>query len=221
MMQQYREAKERHPGMLLFFRNGDFYELFEEDAEVGSRLLGITLTRRDKSVPMAGVPHHALDRYLRQLLRLGHRVAICEQMEEAGQAKGLIRREVTRVVTPGTLTEEGLLEPRRSNHLVAVAPGGRDRVGLAWAELSAGRFQAADVPRQRLADELGRLAPSELLLAEDEPEPTADGRQPAADGRQPMTVTRRPGWTFDLASARAALFQHFGVGTLAGFGFDD
>src|SRR5579859_1606459 len=113
MMQQYREAKARYPGMLLFFRNGDFYELFEEDAELGSKLLGITLTKRDKEIPMAGVPHHALDRYLTRLLQAGQRVAICEQLEEASQAKGIIRREVTRVVTPGTLTEDELLNPKQ------------------------------------------------------------------------------------------------------------
>src|SRR5438034_8389008 len=161
MMQQYREAKQRHPGMLLFFRNGDFYELFEDDAEVGARVLGITLTKRDKQIPMAGVPHQALDRYLARLLQAGHRVAICEQMEEASQAKGIIRREVTRIVTPGTLTEDGLLDPRRANHLVAIAPaGGRSPLlGLAWVDLSAGVFQAADFPAARLEDELERLRP--------------------------------------------------------------
>src|SRR5215813_11643174 len=136
MMQQYREAKERHPGALLFFRNGDFYELFEEDAEVGSRLLGITLTRRDKEIPMAGVPHHALDRYLGKLLQAGHRVAICEQMEDPRTVKGRpIRREVVRVVTPGTLTEDDLLDPLRANHLAALTPIeaiGKGAVGLAW-----------------------------------------------------------------------------------------
>src|SRR3954453_18322996 len=103
MMQQYREAKERHPGTLLFFRNGDFYELFEEDAELGARVLGLTLTKRDKEIPMAGFPHQALERYLAQMLRAGHRVAVCEQMEEAGPGKKIIRREVNRVVTPGTI----------------------------------------------------------------------------------------------------------------------
>src|SRR6516225_536103 len=163
MMQQYREAKERHPGTIVLFRNGDFYELFEEDAEVGSRLLGITLTRRDKDIPMAGVPHHALDRYLGKLLQAGHRVAICEQMEDPATVRGRpVRREVTRVVTPGTLTEDTFLDPRRSNHLAAVYPHGT-QVGLAWVELSTGQFQAADVPWDRLGDELGRLAPAECL----------------------------------------------------------
>jgi DNA mismatch repair protein MutS len=217
MMQQYREAKARHPGMLLFFRNGDFYELFEDDAELGSRLLGITLTKRDKEIPMAGVPHHALDRYLAKLLQAGHRVAICEQVEDAAQAKGLIRREVTRVVTPGTLTEDNLLDPRRSNHLAAVWPRGEE-AGLAWVELSTGQFQAADVPWSRLADELGRLAPAECLIAEGGPAQLAERLREAA----PTTaLTDRPGWTFDPATARATLFRHFGVNTLGGFGFDD
>jgi DNA mismatch repair protein MutS len=217
MMQQYREAKARHPGMLLFFRNGDFYELFEDDAELGSRLLGITLTKRDKEIPMAGVPHHALDRYLARLLQAGHRVAICEQVEDAAQAKGLIRREVTRVVTPGTLTEDNLLDPRRANHLAAVWPRG-EAAGLAWLELSTGQFQAADVPWPRLADELGRLTPAECLTAEDGPAHLGERLREAAPA---MALTGRPGWTFDPATAHAALFRHFGVNTLAGFGFDD
>src|SRR5262245_6374326 len=220
MMEQYREAKRRHPGMLLFFRNGDFYELFEDDAEVGARLLGITLTKRDKQIPMAGVPHHALDRYLARLLQAGHRVAVCEQMEDAAQAKGIIRREVTRIVTPGTLTEDGLLDPRRANHLVCLFPeGGRSsRVGLAWVDLSTGQFQATDFPAARLEDEVGRLAPSECLHADNDAT-GLPGRLKAAF--PDMMVTPRFDWTFDPASARAVLFHHFGVTTLAGFGFDD
>jgi DNA mismatch repair protein MutS len=216
MMQQYRDAKAQNPGMMLLFRNGDFYELFEDDAELGARVLGITLTRRDKDIPMAGVPHHALDRYLRRLLQAGHRVAICEQMEEASQVKGRpIRREVVRVVTPGTLTEDDLLDPRQANHLVAVFPRG-ELVGLAWVDLSTGTFEAADVPWAGLGDELGRLAASECLFADNER--LADQLRAAAPS---MGLTPRPDWTFDSSSARAALFQHFGVATLAGLGFDD
>src|SRR6202140_2773981 len=122
MMQQYGQAKECHPGMLLLFRMGDFFELFDEDAEVAARVLGLTLTSRDKTIPMAGFPHHQLENYLHKLLRGGHRVAICDQVEDPALAKGLVRREVTRVVTPGTITEDNLLDPRRSNHLAAVWP---------------------------------------------------------------------------------------------------
>src|ERR1700687_3806248 len=145
MMQQYREAKERYPGMLLLFRMGDFFELFEEDAEVASRVLGLTLTSRDKAIPMAGFPHHQLEIYLHKLLRAGQRVAICDQVEDPAQAKGLVRREVTRVVTPGTITEDDLLDPRQNNHLVALCPG-QAAAGVAWLELSTGQFHAADIP---------------------------------------------------------------------------
>jgi DNA mismatch repair protein MutS len=220
MMQQYREAKERHPGMLLLFRMGDFYELFDADAAVAARVLGLTLTSRDKTIPMAGFPHHALDNHLRKLLHAGHRVAICDQVEDPALAKGLVRREVTRVVTPGTLTEDNLLDPRQPNHLAAVwaSPAGRAAVGLAWVELSTGQFQAADVPWQRLADELSRLAPAECLAAESDPGRLRDRLSEAAPS---MAITLRPDWTFDPATARAALFHHFGIRTLAGFGFHD
>ena len=130
MMQQYQEAKERHPGMLLLFRMGDFFELFDDDAETAAKVLGLTLTSRDKTTRMAGFPHHQLENYLHKLLRTGHRVAICDQVEEAstplpppshgGGRGGLVRREVTRVVTPGTITEDDLLDPRQNNHLVAL-----------------------------------------------------------------------------------------------------
>src|SRR5271156_2869116 len=122
MMQQYREAKERHPGMLLLFRMGDFYELFDDAAHLANKLIGITLTSRDKTIPMAGFPHHQLEQNLRKLLQAGQRVAICDQVEDAALAKGLVKREVTRVVTPGTITEDGLLDPRTPNHLAALYP---------------------------------------------------------------------------------------------------
>src|SRR5947209_9240854 len=192
MMQQYREAKDRHPGMLLLFRMGDFYELFDADAEVASRVLGLTLTSRDKTIPMAGFPQKALEPYLRKLLHAGHRVAICEQVEDPALAKGLVRREVTRVVTPGTLTEDDLLDPRQSNHLVAVTPRG-PALGLAWVELSAGQFHAADVTGQQLADELGRLTPAECLAAEGDPAGLLGRLRATAPA---MALTTRPDWTF-------------------------
>src|SRR5438270_7546689 len=139
MMQQYREAKERHPGMLLLFRMGDFYELFGDDAEVAARVLGLTLTSRDKTIPMAGFPHHSLDAHLHRLLHAGHRVAICDQVEDPALARGLVRREVTRVVTPGTITEDELLDPRQANHLAAIVAAGAG-AGLAWTDLSTGQF---------------------------------------------------------------------------------
>src|SRR5256885_1343287 len=121
IMQQYQDAKDRHPDMLLFFRIGDFYELFYDDAQLAARVLGLTLTSRDKVIPMAGFPHHALAPHLQKLLQAGYRVAICDQVEESSEAKGLVRREVTRVVTPGTVTEDDLLDPRGSNYLAALS----------------------------------------------------------------------------------------------------
>src|SRR5882724_759932 len=149
MMQQYRDAKERHPGMLLLFRMGDFYELFDADAETGARVLGLTLTSRDKTVAMAGFPHHQLESYLQKLLHAGFRVAVCDQVEDAALAKGLVRREVTRVITPGTITEDELLDPGKPNHLAALHVA-KDGYGLAWIELSTGEFHASDVPADRL-----------------------------------------------------------------------
>src|SRR3954466_8101489 len=155
MMQQYRDAKARHPGMVLLFRMGDFFETFEEDAELVSRVLGLTLTTRDGSIPMAGVPAKSVEHYLRKLLHAGFRVAVCDQVEDAALAKGLVRREVTRVITPGTVTEDDLPDPRASNPLVALlATGAAGPVGLAWLELSTGQFLAADVAADQVHDEL-------------------------------------------------------------------
>jgi DNA mismatch repair protein MutS len=216
MMQQYREAKARHPGMVLLFRMGDFFETFEEDAELISRVLGLTLTTRDGSIPMAGVPAKSVEVYLRRLLQAGHRVAVCDQVEDAALAKGLVKREVTRVVTPGTVTEDELLEAGEPNHLVSVV-WGRDDCGLAWVEATTGEFLAADVPADRLGDELKRLNSAECLLAESAlstlPEPIRAALPPA--------VTGRPDWTFDPETSRAALNTHFQVITLSGFGFGD
>jgi DNA mismatch repair protein MutS len=218
MMQQYHDAKAQHPGMIVLFRNGDFYELFEDDAELGSRVLGITLTKRDGSIPMAGVPVHKLEHYLGQLLRAGHRVAVCEQMEEAEEKKAkIIHREVNRIVTPGTVTDDGLLDPRAPNHLVAIATLKPGTFGLAWVDLSTGTFAATDVPAPRLMDELARLSASECLFAD----ALTNIITQAAGAQLPKSRVPRPDWTFDPSTAFAALKNHFGVGTLTGFGFSD
>ena len=220
MMQQYLEAKNSHPGMMLLFRMGDFYELFNEDAQEASRILGLTLTSRDKSVPMAGFPHHSLENHLRKLLQAGKRVAVCDQVEEASEAKGLVRREVTRIITPGTLTEDDLLDPRSNNHLVCVLQGAKNSLcGLAWVELSTGQFFAVDLSPSDLRDYLSRLRPAEILFPEDpkNPEPPFD------------LVTILPGaafspradWCFESGSAQGVLHKHFDVSTLSGFGFED
>jgi DNA mismatch repair protein MutS len=215
MMKQYLEAKQACPDALLLFRMGDFYEMFYEDAKTAARLVNLALTSREKgenAVPMAGFPHHQLESYLGKLIALGMRVAVCEQVEDPKKAVGLVRREVTRVVTPGTVIDDSLLDPRESNYLAAVTTG--DPAGLAWVELSTGRFVAASFPRRQLADQLARIAPAECLVAEEsEPLPT--------QAASAMMVTRRPAWAFASATAREGLAKHFGTATLEGFGFSE
>ncbi len=216
-MQQYREVKERFQNALVLFRVGDFFELFEADAETANRVLGLRLTSHNTGAVMAGFPHDALDTHVRKLVQAGHRVAVCDQVEDPSKVQGLVQREVVRVLTPGTITDDDLLDPRRPNHLAVVWPAG-EQVGLAWADLSTGVFQAADVDWPRLADELGRIAPVECLHAESAPVRLTGLLRAAVSG---MLLVARPDWTFDLATTRAALFHHFHVRTPAGFGFDE
>ncbi|HMP03638.1 MAG TPA: DNA mismatch repair protein MutS, partial [Gemmatales bacterium] len=211
MMRQYEEAKAQHPGMLLLFRMGDFYELFGADAERAARLLQLTLTSRDKQIPMAGFPHHALETHLRRLLAAGERVAVCEQVEDPAEAKGLVRREVLRVVTPGTLLDEALLEPTRSNRLAAAWPVAA-RVALAWIELASGRLQVHECTAQAFADELAHLDAAELLWPDSAAPPTLSPT---------LSLTLRPRASFDLSTAQRLLQRHFGVQTLEGFGVRD
>ncbi|MFO0885754.1 MAG: DNA mismatch repair protein MutS, partial [Pirellulales bacterium] len=210
MMQQYEDAKAACGDAILLFRMGDFYELFHEDAKTASRVLGLTLTSRDKSdnpIPMAGFPYHQLEGYLARLIQAGFRAAVCEQVEDPKKAQGLVKREVTRVVTAGTLTEEALLDPRQSNYLAAVAlplatksssksfleedtatTPPPEFLGLAWAELSTGRFYAAKIPYRAFADELARIGPVELLIAE--------GAMRVGPFAPQLQVTKRPDWSF-------------------------
>ncbi len=220
MMQQYRELKARDPDALLLYRMGDFYEMFGEDAERASALLGLALTSRDKgpdAVPMAGFPHPALESYLRRLVAAGVRAAVCEQVEDAKQARGLVRRDVVRVVTPGTLTDDGLLDPLRANYLAAVVER-KGQLGLAWVDLSTGQFRLMPVARRELLDELARLEPAEILLSETALD--APWVRSIRDSRA-APPTPRPSWDFQHDQARGVLLDHFGVRTLDGYGVDD
>ncbi len=222
MMRQYRELKARDPDALLLYRMGDFYELFGEDAEQASALLGLTLTTRDKGadpVPMAGFPHPALESYLAKLVALGRRAAVCEQVEDPKLAKGLVKREVVRVVTPGTLVDDALLDPRAANYLAAVVEA-RGKLGLAWVDLSTGRFGLTEVSRRELADELARLDPAEILVSETSLG-TPWARALNGPGQGSVVLTSRPSWDFVPEQARVTLFDHFGTTTLAGFGIED
>jgi DNA mismatch repair protein MutS len=220
MMQQYRELKARDPDALLLFRMGDFYELFGDDAVRASSLLGLTLTSRDKgsdAVPMAGFPHPALDSYLAKIVQAGLRAAVCEQLEDPRLAKGLLKRDVIRIVSPGTLTDDELLDPRTANYLAAVVEAG-GKLGLAWVELSTGQFSLTSLMRTELAEEIARLNPAETLISElclDAPWARM------LRGQSNTAITVRPSWDFQPEQARNTLFDQFKTTTLAGFGIDD
>jgi DNA mismatch repair protein MutS len=227
MMQQFEAAKDRCPGAIVLFRMGDFYELFGEDAREAATLLDLTLTSRDKgpdALPMAGFPHHQLDPQLARLVAAGRRVAICEQIDDPKTTKGLLRREVTRIVTPGIAADESLLDPDRSNWLVAILPEPRPapdddagRVGLAWIDVAAGRFEATVVDRDDLADHLLRLDPAECLCASHCRADVESLVDAAGRGR---VVTARPDWWFEPASAEAALGRALQGRRLEGLGFE-
>ncbi|MFO7844401.1 MAG: hypothetical protein R6V16_11375, partial [Bacteroidales bacterium] len=221
MMAQYLEIKAQHPDALLFYRMGDFYEMFFDDAAAAAAALDIALTKRGKhggdDIPMCGVPVHSAESYMLTLIRKGFRVAVCEQMErpEAAKkrgAKAVVRREVIRLVTPGTLTEDSLLEARRHNYLAAYAEA-QGQGALAWADISTGAFHVMALSRVRLGPELARLAPAEVLLPETL---EADCAAIVTDGGAAMTPLARS--VFDSTGAEKRLTRLFGVDTLDGFG---
>ncbi len=216
MMQQYRDAKAAAGDALLLFRMGDFYELFFEDAKTAARELGLSLTSRDKGenpVPMAGFPHHQLESYLAKIIAKGFRAAVCEQLEDPRHAKGIVQRDVTRIVSRGTVTDDALLDARSSNYLAALTQSG-EACGLAWIDLSTGRFEATTAPAERMGDEFARVGPVEILVRDDA------GDLPIAwtEGR---LLTVRPNWSFGREAAAQALSRHFGTQSLEGFGFTE
>ncbi|WP_428389363.1 DNA mismatch repair protein MutS [Mucisphaera sp.] len=219
-MRQFHGFKERYPDCVLFFRMGDFYELFYHDAKLAHRVLGVTLTQRTKGIDMAGVPYHAVDGYLRRMIQAGHRVAVCDQVEDPAQAKGVVKRDVTRVVTPGTLTESSLLDEGKDNPLAAVAFLDNHQTALAWAELSTGTFWVATLPEDQLPDELARLSPSELLYSQTSTGQIAPRAQALLD-RTTAIGTGRPGWQFHRDEAIDLLRKHYQVAAFTAFGLAD
>ena len=215
LMRQWRQVKARHPEDLVFFRVGDFYELFCEDAEEGSRLLGLTLTSRNNGaaqrVPLAGVPAKALEEYVNRLVGMGRKAVICDQVEDPAEAKGIVRREVTETVTPGTVVSDALLEASRNNFIVALVAGDAG-TGLAAIDVSTGHLVVQQAAPSELDDELARLEPSELLVPE--------SLDPELDELGPAIRTARADWIFDPATAREELTRRYGVHSLDGFGFE-
>jgi DNA mismatch repair protein MutS len=209
LRKQYLRVKQKYPEAIVFFRLGDFYETFDEDAKVASRELDVVLTSREmgkgQRVPMAGIPHHALDNYLAKLINRGHKVAICEQLTPPG--KGLVERDVIRVVTPGTVVEPNLLVSKSNNYLASLVIEGEE-AGIAYVDITTSEFATTQLPAERVMPELERLQPSEVLIPED-----------AADYPQlPFTISRLDDYWFDLEIAHEALLEHFGVASLEGYG---
>jgi DNA mismatch repair protein MutS len=209
LRKQYLRVKQKYPEAIVFFRLGDFYETFDEDAKVASRELDVVLTSREMGkghrVPMAGIPHHALDNYLAKLINRGHKVAICEQLTPPG--KGLVERDVIRVVTPGTVVEPNLLASKSNNYLASMVVEGEE-VGIAYVDITTSEFATTQLPAERVMPELERLQPSEVLIPEDTPDYP----------QLPFTISRLDDYWFDLEIAQQALLEHFKVATLEGYG---
>jgi DNA mismatch repair protein MutS len=236
MMRQYDQAKNACGDALLFFRMGDFYELFHDDAKVAAKLLGLTLTSRDKSpnaIPMAGFPHHQLDSYLAKLINQGHRVAVCDQVEDPKESKGLVKREISQIVTPGTIVDPSLLDPTKSNFLAAACPvevvtkkkksspaEKFTTFGLAWADISTGQFFATLVSRKGLIDLVERLNITEVLLPET-PVVSEEFTELKSEMADRAMVTVRPRWAFGLDASETLLHKQFNVATLDGFGLTE
>lgn len=219
MMQQYLRIKAQHPDMLMFYRMGDFYELFFDDAEKAARLLGITLTRRGASagepIKMAGVPYHSAEQYLAKLIKLGESVVICEQVGDQASAKGPVERQVTRIITPGTLTDAALLDEKRESLLLALCIH-ESTLGLAWLNLAAGHFCITETAADNLMSELERLKPAEVLL----PEQLELAALESIDAHRQINIKRLPAWQFDAEAAVGNLSRQFGTHDLSGFGCD-
>ena len=226
-MKQFHHYKQKYPDCILFFRMGDFYETFYDDAKTCSQVCGLTLTSRSKGtnpIPLAGVPYHAVDGYIKKMLTSGYKVAVCEQVEDPRTAKGVVKRDVVRIITPGTLTDDILLDSKEDNFLCAVSLGTNTKAAISWVDISTGHFFVQEIPEDNLLDELLRLSPAECLLPDRRGELfEAETKKLAKDIAQLTNaiVTERPAWYFDPHQSRQRLLKHFGTATLEGFGIGD
>ncbi len=220
LMTQYYKVKGEYPDTVLLFRVGDFYETFEEDAKTASKVLGITLTKRSNGaagdVPLAGFPHHAIDTYLPRLVKAGYRVAVCDQLENPKFAKGIVKRDVTEVVTPGVALTDKLLDHKKNNYLAAVYVG-NDTAGISFCDISTGEFYAYEINPSQVAAQIEHITPSEILL----PKKLRSSVEPEIERLNlNIRVTRIDDWIFNLDFANELLLNHFNVKTLKGFGID-
>lgn len=221
LMAQYNAIKAQHQDAILFFRMGDFFEMFNEDAKIGAKVLGITLTSRGHGktgeVPLAGFPHHAMEGYLAKMLKAGYRVAICEQTEDPKLAKGIVKRDVIQIVTPGTLVEENMLEARRNNYLVSVVCQ-ENYCGLASLDVSTGEFNLTELPVSQLSEEIQAISPAEILLDETQ---KSDVQALLSKVQFNIIYTPRDSWIFHYDYGRETLVRHFKTNSLKGFGCED
>lgn len=220
LMRQYCEIKGRNPDTVLLYRMGDFYELFNEDAAIASKVLGLTLTSRNhggaENTPLAGFPHHALDRYANRLVRAGYKIAICEQTEDPKQAKGLVKRDVVEVITAGTATEDSFIEEKVNNFIIAVHTQG-ERAGLALCDLSTGFFQVEELAAEELTAELVRIDPSEILLSDS---PEVQVPEYVRTTYRSVLTSRYDGWKFDFPNASEAICSHFHIASVQSMGLE-
>jgi DNA mismatch repair protein MutS len=224
-MKQYDSFKKKYPDCILFFRMGDFYETFYKDAQICSQVCGLTLTSRNKGqnpVPLAGMPYHAVDNYLKKMIKAGYKVAVCEQVEDPKLAQGVVKRDVIRIITPGTLTDDMLLEEKQDNFLSAVSLNAKT-AAISWVDISTGHFFARVVPEHTVVDEILRISPAECILPETRGELFGQEIKKIAAQVEQLSnsaVTFRPAWYFEPFDAQKRLLEHFGTKTLEGFGIN-
>lgn len=218
LMRQYHQVKEKYPDTILLFRLGDFYETFEEDAAITARVCGIVLTRRgngsEDDTPLAGFPYHQLDNYLPKLVKAGYRVAVCEQLEDPKQARGIVRRDVIEVVTPGVAMNDKLLDAGRNNYLAAVYLE-RGRAGVAFCDISTGEFQGTEMPETDLDEVLESIGPAEIIISRSQKDIFA-AKRISSEPR----LTKLEEWIFEYEYAAERLREHFGTQSLKGFGME-
>jgi len=221
MMRQYMAIKKQNPHTVLLYRMGDFFELFYDDAKIASRVLGLTLTSRNHGgkdpTPLAGFPHHALERYTTRLVKAGHKIAICEQVEDPKTAKGIVKRDVIEVITAGTATDDSFIDDKVNNYIVCIL-GNEKNAGLALCDLSTGEFSAEEVPFQTIEEELCRLSPSEIVISEDAPESITKLIQ---DSFRRSVLTVYEGWKFVYDYAENVLKEHFSIASIQGIGLEE
>ena len=220
LMAQYSKIKESYPDTILLFRMGDFFETFEEDAKIASKVLGITLSKRAngaaEDVPLAGFPHHAIDNYLPKLVRAGYRVAVCEQMENPKFAKGIVKRDVIEVVTPGVAISDKLLDHKKNNYLLSIYVE-EEIAGISFCDISTGEFSTYEIGRSEIAQQLGSINPSEILI----PKKLKQELEPIIQKSAPSCrITKIDDWIFNFDYSSELLMNHFNTKTLKGFGIE-